>query len=76
MKRLSVEPWIENDLETGCLQPALKQNTNDHEDPCLKNDMYELVYHVNTKISSKNVKKMKKPNLRSVCSYSSNPKCF
>ena len=29
MKRSSVEPWIENVGETGCLEPAFKQNTND-----------------------------------------------
>ena len=31
MKRSSVEPWIENVGEIGCLEPALKQNTNDDE---------------------------------------------
>ena len=29
MKRSSVEPWRENFGETGCLEPAIKQNTND-----------------------------------------------
>ena len=29
MKRSSSEPWIENDGETGFLEPAFKQNTND-----------------------------------------------
>ena len=29
MKRSSVEPWIENVGETGCLEPAFKQNTNE-----------------------------------------------
>ena len=33
MKRSSVEPWIENVGETGCLEPAFKQNTNDDEFP-------------------------------------------
>ena len=28
IKRSSVEPWIENVEETGCLKPAFKQNTN------------------------------------------------
>ena len=32
MKRSSVEPWIENVGETGCLEPAFKQNTNNDED--------------------------------------------
>ena len=32
MKRSSVEPWIENVGETGCLEPAFKQNTNDDDD--------------------------------------------
>ena len=32
MKRSSVEPWIENIEETGCLEPAFKQNTNDDDD--------------------------------------------
>ena len=31
MKRSSVEPWIENVGETGCLVSAFKQNTNDEE---------------------------------------------
>ena len=31
MKRLNVEPWIDNVGETGCLEPAFKQNTNDDE---------------------------------------------
>ena len=31
MKRSSVEPWIENVGETGCLEPAFKQNTNDDD---------------------------------------------
>ena len=29
MKRSSVEQWIENVEETGCLEPDFKQNTND-----------------------------------------------
>ena len=32
MKRSSIEPWIENVGETGCLEPAFKQNTNDDDD--------------------------------------------
>ena len=32
MKISSVEPWIENVGETGCLEPAFKQNTNDDDD--------------------------------------------
>ena len=28
MKKSSVKPWIENERETGCLEPAFKQNTN------------------------------------------------
>ena len=28
---MPVEPWIENVGETGCLEPAFKQNTNDDE---------------------------------------------
>ena len=32
MKRSSVEQWIENVEETGCLEPAFKQNTNDDDD--------------------------------------------
>ena len=31
MKRSCVEPWIENAGETGCLETAFKQNTNDDE---------------------------------------------
>ena len=31
MKRSSVEQWIENVGETGCLEPAFKQNTNDDD---------------------------------------------
>ena len=31
MNRLSVEPWIENVGESGCLEPAFKQNTNDDD---------------------------------------------
>ena len=31
MKRSCVEPWIENVGETGGLEPAFKQNTNDDE---------------------------------------------
>ena len=30
-KRSSVEPWIENVGEAGCLEPAFKQNTNDDD---------------------------------------------
>ena len=29
MKISSVEPWIENIAETGCIEPAFKQKTND-----------------------------------------------
>ena len=32
MKRSSVEPWIENVGQTGCLETAFKQNTNDDDD--------------------------------------------
>ena len=32
VKRSSVEPWIEIDGETGCIEPAFKQNTNDDDD--------------------------------------------
>ena len=31
MKRSSVEPWIDNVGETGCLEPAFEKNTNDDE---------------------------------------------
>ena len=31
MKRSSVEPWIENAGETGYLEPAFRQNTNDDD---------------------------------------------
>ena len=31
MRRSSVEPWIENVVETECLEPTFKQNTNDEE---------------------------------------------
>ena len=36
MKRSSVEPWIENVGESGCLEPAFKQNTNDDNDTKFK----------------------------------------
>ena len=36
MKRSSVEPWIENVGETGCLEPAFKQNTNDDDESITK----------------------------------------
>ena len=32
MKRSSVELWAENVEKTGCLEPALEQNTNDDND--------------------------------------------
>ena len=32
MKGSSVEQWIENVGETGCLEHAFKQNTNDDND--------------------------------------------
>ena len=32
MKRSSIEPLIENVGETGCLEPAFKQKTNDDDD--------------------------------------------
>ena len=32
MKIASDEPWIENDRETGFLEPAFKQNSNDDDD--------------------------------------------
>ena len=32
MKRSSVEQWIESVGETGCLEPAFKQNTNDDDE--------------------------------------------
>ena len=35
MKRSSVEPWIENVGETGCHEPAFKQNTNNDDDETL-----------------------------------------
>ena len=31
MKRSSVKPYIENFGETGCLEPAFNQNTNDDD---------------------------------------------
>ena len=31
MKRSNTEPWIENVGEAECLEPALKQNTNDDD---------------------------------------------
>ena len=41
MKRSSVEPWIENGGETGCLESAFKQNTNDDDrrTPKVKNTL-------------------------------------
>ena len=31
MRRSSVEPWTENVGETGCIEPAFKQSTNDDD---------------------------------------------
>ena len=50
MKRSSVEPWIENVGETGCLEPAFKQNTNDDDEICME---FHFIYMKNKVIDEK-----------------------
>ena len=44
MKRSSVEQWIENVGESGCLEPAFKQNTNDDEINKNKPLDFQMIY--------------------------------
>ena len=58
IKRSSVEPWIENVGENGCLEPVLKQKTNGDKNEKKTGSFSFLKYYIFNFIQVKYIDKI------------------